>query len=563
MTDRNNTNKYLVYTRKSTNDSNNQKNSIDYQVGQCLKFAENNNLAIAQVDIDNLCSDGIIKERHSAYKTSGIKIKADGKVMYEIERPKFQQVTQLLLSKEFAGVIVLCWDRISRNEQDGIVVKDLIDRGIDIRFVQVTYDKTSSGSLHRDIDGMFATHYSRVISEKVCNTYDKLRKEGRCTYPAPIGYLDHGSDKKLPDPERAKKVKRIFELYATGEWSMSQLSLWANDKGLTTKPARPKRTQEEMLAGEENEKEPVCRPVTKKTIENILNNPFYVGKLKHKGTIIDGCHPPLIDLQLFQKVQKVLQSKNVHIHYQDKPFFALRRIIRCACGRLYSPYTKKGINYLSSKCHDSCGNTQKNITESLVENEIEQLLEKIHFSDEELLEIESKAKLGLDRISEKRNKELKDLESERRRIYADIDYLKKNKFTLLRTNASSPEEYAKEMMDLESQLADVDAKVLAYSEAESEMLRYVLTFSELIKSAKEYYKYALDVEKRDIVTQVFSELVFIDGKLHNVAAKEGFAALFARHEHRKNAIQMNSVLSGSEGGIRTHDQLVNSQLLCH
>ncbi|MFH1767245.1 MAG: recombinase family protein [Patescibacteria group bacterium] len=479
-------NQYLIYTRKSTNDSNNQKNSIDYQVGQCLKFAESNKLPIAQVGIDNLCAKGIIKERHSAYKTSGIQIKADGRVTYEIERPKFQQLTQLLLDKEFSGVIVLCWDRISRNEQDGIVVKNLIERGVDVRFVQVTYDKTSSGALHRDIDGMFATHYSRVISEKVCNTYDKLRKEGRCTYPSPIGYLDQGSDMKIPDPERARTVKRIFEMYATGDWSMSQLSLWANKKGLTTKPARPKRTKEEMLAGEENEKEPVCRPVTKKTIEHILNNPFYIGKLKHKGTIINGCHPPLIDLTTFQKVQKVLKSKNVHIHYEDKPFFALRRIVRCACGRLYSPYTKKGINYYTSKCHEHCENEQKNLTEETLDAEIENLLGQIHFSDEELQEIESKAKLGLDRIADKRNKELEDLHAERKEILSSMDYLKKNKITLFRTNAVPPEAYAKDTQDLEARLTEVDAKVLAYSEAESEMLKYILTFSELVKMDKEY-----------------------------------------------------------------------------
>jgi len=61
-----------------------------------------------------------------------------------------------------------------------------------------------------------------------------------------------------------------------------------------------------------------------------------------------------------------------------------------------------------------------------------------------------------------------------------------------------------------------------------------------------YYKNAIDTEKRETVTQIFSELTIVDRKLSNIKIKEGFAALFARH----------SVTFGSRGGIRTHDQLV-------
>ena len=53
----------------------------------------------------------------------------------------------------------------------------------------------------------------------------------------------------------------------------------------------------------------------------------------------------------------------------------------------------------------------------------------------------------------------------------------------------------------------------------------MVTFSELVKNANLYYKHALDSEKREIATQVFSELVFSDKKLANYNAKEGFEAL--------------------------------------
>jgi len=68
-----------------------------------------------------------------------------------------------------------------------------------------------------------------------------------------------------------------------------------------------------------------------------------------------------------------------------------------------------------------------------------------------------------------------------------------------------------------------------------------MTFSEIVKIATVYYKNALDNEKHVIATQVFSELIVTDRKLASIKAKEGFSALFARHD----------LISGSPGRSRT------------
>jgi len=537
---------YLIYTRKSTDDADNQKNSIDYQIGQCLHYAESHDLKIAsEFNQDGLCENGVIREKHTAFKTSKIKMKGDGIVEYKIERPKFQVMTHLLLNREFKGIICLCWDRISRNEHDGLIIKDLIDHNIDIRFIQANYEKSSSGALHMDIDGMFAAHYSRVISEKVKAAAEKLRSEGRCIYMSPIGYLDNGSDDKPIDPERAPIVKRVFELYSTGEWSLFQLAKWANQQGLTTKPSRRKRTKDEILSGMEvGTIDKVGRPVNNKTIENILNNPFYIGKLKinRKGeNYINGRHQALIDISLFNRVQETLKERNITIHYVDRDFFTYRNIVKCSCGRSYSPYQKKGINYYYSRCKDDCCNQEKNINEKLIDELITNFLEETSFSDEEKIEIETRARTGLDKIASSREKELDDLNQERKRIYADLNYITKNKISLLRANSMSMEEIAKEEKRLNSELENIEKKTNAHHEAANEMLKYVMTFSELVKMANVYYKNALDNEKHVIATQVFSELIIVDRKLASIKAKEGFAALFARH----------SVTSGSPCQIRT------------
>jgi len=522
---------YLVYDRKSTDDPENQKNSLAYQQMRNVEFAKKNSLPIANVTTLGFCKDGIINESHSGFKESeDFEIKPDGSIQYRIDRPKFLRLIGFLKNKEIKGAIFLCWDRASRNGQDDVLIKKLLKLGCDIRFSEATYDKTSSGDLHMDIDGMFASHYSRVISEKVKNAHAKLRAEGRCLYFAPIGYLDQGSDNKPFDLERAPIVKRIFELYATGEWSFAQLGKWSKEQGLTTKPVRRKRTKEEILANIGLETVPkTSRPADHKTIEYILSNPFYIGKVRIENGFMDGkFHQPLIDVALFNKVQAVLRSRKVSVYYVDKDFFTYRGMLRCSCDRLYSPYQQKGINYYRTRCKAGCSNTDKNLKDTDVHKLVQQALSTIYFTDEELKNIEEKAKSDLGSISERRSKELDDLHIQRKKVFADLDYLMDNKLTLLRTNTMKIEDIKIEEGRLTMRLAEIDSRMKIYAETAQEMLRYVITFSELVKNASAYYEFALDSEKREIATQVFSELVFSERKLVKYNAKEGFEALLNR-----------------------------------
>ena len=273
---------YLIYNRRSTDDAENQRNSLVYQRQRNIDYSGREKTPIAKLTIPGFCTDGIIDESHSAFKQEEeLVITADGSIQYRILRPKFLTLIGLLQARKIKGVIFLCWDRASRNEQDDLIIKKLMQMGCDIRFVDTTYEKTSAGKLHMRVDGMFASHYSEVISEKVKNAQKKLRGERRCIYAAPVGYLDKGSDNKPLDPERAPIVKRIFELYATGKWSIRQLGKWARDQGLTKKPCRRKRTEEEISNNVDVASIPkIARPVDHKTIEYMLPNPFYIGKIK-------------------------------------------------------------------------------------------------------------------------------------------------------------------------------------------------------------------------------------------------------------------------------------------
>jgi site-specific DNA recombinase len=545
---------YLIYNRKSTDDAENQKNSLAYQRLRNIEFAQREHLPIASsLSIAGFCENGIIDESHSAFKEGeDFEIGEDGTVKYQVLRPKFIGVASLMHNKAIKGVVILCWDRLSRNKHDDLLIQKLIKEGADIRFTETQYQKGSAGDLHMGIAGMFSAHYSSNISEKVKNAQKKLHDEGRCTYATPIGYLDCGSDNKPLDPIRAPLVKRIFELYATGEWSHMQLSKWAQEQGLTKKPARKKRTKIERLNNVELASIPkIARPVDHKTIEYILSNPFYIGQIKVDNKYQkSNAHQALIDTATFNKVQSVLSSRTKSVHYVDKPFFAYRALLNCSCGRSYSPYPQKGHVYYRSRCKNSCENVDPNLSEADIDKAVQKLLDSIYLNDEELNEIEVKAKIELGKLNQNRDKKLDDLQNRQRNFLADIDYLTTNKITLLRTGSMSIEYVAAELENLETNLATIQTEIKIYTESASDMLKFVISFSQLIKNAGLYFQFALDSEKREIVSSIFTELTFDDKKIVKYKAKEGFDWLLTRNR-----------VSGSAGRDRTYDQLVNSEPL--
>lgn len=525
--------RYLIYTRRSTDDPDNQKNSIEYQIATALKFAEQQHLKIASTDIKLFCKQGIISEHHSGYKSSQqFEILSDGSINQKVQRPKFLMMAELLQKKHFKGVICLCWDRISRNEADDVIIKKLMYMGIDILFVQASYENTSAGWLHMDVDGVFSRHYSRAISEKVKNTAMKLRAEGKCIYTSPLGYLDKGSQSKPFDQKRAPIVKRLFQLYATGEWSYNTLAQWANQQGLTTKPVRRKRTREERLSGVSLDSIPKqSRRVTPKSIENMLSNPFYIGKNVHNKEWIDStAHQPLIDSTLFMKVSRMRKDRTISAHYPEKSFAVYRGLVSCGeCGRTYSPYIQKGIMYYRLKCKANCKNKTRNLNEKTISELVFEILNKIYLSEEERIRISEVANLEIDKITDRRSLELESLQGRYRKALEDYDYLIKERLYLLRTKTFSTEELHREDVRLSDIVEALKIRIGAYGESVKAMFDYVMTFSALIQNKALYFETGLDSEQNHIVCEVFSKLSISDGKL-KYEAKEGYKELLKRFE---------------------------------
>lgn len=530
-------NQYLVYNRKSTDDPDNQRNSLEYQKQQSLEYAKRLGLPVAALTIPGFCERGVVNESHSAFKQDDeFFISPDGLVQYRVLRPKFFKLSELLKDRKIKGAIFLCWDRASRNEQDDLILKKLTKLGCDIRFVEATYEDSSAGEFHRAMDGVFAAHTSRTISEKVRNVQRKLRNERRCLYNAPIGYLDRGSDSKPLDSERAPLVKRLFELYATGNWSISQLAKWGREHGLTKRPARRKRTREEIANNVGKETIPkVARPLDHMTVGRILTNPFYVGKVKIADKQYENstAHQALIDNALFFDVQHLLKKRRVSVYYVDRLFHTYRGFVRCACGRSYSPYVQKGIVYYRSRCMESCVNRDPNLKELEINRTVQGLLQRAYLTEDERKCLERHSKASLPVIEERRDQRMADLRGKERNVLADLDYLTDNKITLLRTGVMTIDAFRQEEERLAVKLRAIGEEVRAYAESVPEMLRCIFEFSDAARMMGAYFENALDSERREIMSVSFGNLTFKERQLTDYVARDGFDALLKRTRARR------------------------------
>lgn len=295
---------YFAYIRVSTQKQGDTGASLQEQRAAIEAFAKRERLAITEW----------FEERTTAAK---------------LGRPVFRRMFALLNKGKAHGVIIHKIDRGARNLSDWADLAKLMDKGIELRFANDNLDmQTRGGRLAADIQAVVAADYIRNLREEVLKgMYGRLR-QGFYPLKAPLGYLDNGSAQlKTICPTVGPQIRRIFELYATGNYSLRSLA-----EELARLGIRGHRG----------------RPVTFNRLGPILSNPFYYGlmKIKRNGQTFVGNHEPLISKTLFDRVQAI-KGGQIKVKTGVRHSYVLQRMIRCGtCTRsLYAEKHKGRVYY--------------------------------------------------------------------------------------------------------------------------------------------------------------------------------------------------------------------------
>ncbi|NCO44874.1 recombinase family protein, partial [Candidatus Wolfebacteria bacterium] len=332
------TKKFFLYARKSTDTEEKQVRSIDDQIAELKELAKKENLEIVKIFI----------EKQTA-KEPG--------------RPVFNEMLSRVEKGEAEGILAWHPDRLARNSVDGGKIIYLVDTGkiSELKFPTFWFENTPQGKFMLQIAFGQSKYYVDNLSENIKRGIRQKLKNGIWPQMAPLGYLNNKNTKSIiVDKNKARLIKKAFELYSTGNYSLRRLGETINDLGLL---GRKQKT-----LGIAN-------------YQYFLKNPFYCGLIRYNGELYEGKHEPIIAKKLFDKVQGVMESKSKPNKKKLK-YFVFRGFIRCGeCGCLITAETQKGHNYYHcTKRKIRC--SQKYVREENLTEQINGYIQKVSLPDD-------------------------------------------------------------------------------------------------------------------------------------------------------------------------------------
>ncbi|MEU2901132.1 recombinase family protein, partial [Streptomyces sp. NPDC007056] len=157
------------------------------------------------------------------------------------KRLRFQEMlSRVRTERDVDYVIVYKLSRMARNRyDDAIVMADLKKRGVSLISATESIDDSPTGQLMHGILATINEYQSRESGADIAYKMEQKAKNGGTLGRAPIGYLnviERGDGREIRtvavDPERGPLIKLAFELYATGDYTLADLSDELYDRGL-------------------------------------------------------------------------------------------------------------------------------------------------------------------------------------------------------------------------------------------------------------------------------------------------------------------------------------------
>ena len=318
-----------AYIRVSTDDQ--MEISPESQLSKIREYAEKNNLILSPQYI---------------FHDDGISGRAADK------RPGFQKMIAAAKDSSHPFDVIVVWkfSRFARNQEESIFYKSILRSKCKVDVVSVSEPLIAGpfGSLIERIIEWMDEFYSIRLSEEVKRSMTVNAKKGNLQSTPSFGYRVENHTLVIV-PEEAEIVREIFRRFIAGD-AMYALAKSINERGIRTHRG----------GAFEN-----------RTVDYILNNPVYIGKLrwtptgkarrdfKNKDSIIaDAAHEAIIDLSTWDAAQsRIAELKTTYRKY-SKPSSGRKHwlcgVARCSsCGNTMvfaQPNSLQCNAYLKGAC---------------------------------------------------------------------------------------------------------------------------------------------------------------------------------------------------------------------
>jgi DNA invertase Pin-like site-specific DNA recombinase len=303
-----------IYTRKSSEEGLDQNfNSLHAQREACAAYIQS--------------------QRHEGWRLLPTHYDDGGYSGGTLERPALQQLLADVRSGAVDLIVVYKIDRLTRSLNDFAKIVELLDTQ-SASFVSVTQSfntTTSMGRLTLNVLLSFAQFEREVTGERIRDKIGASKKKGMWMGGfEPLGYSAAGRQ-LVVHSEEAALVRRIFDLYRTHK-NVSVVARTLSADGVVSKQ-RPD-TRGRGRGGV---------TYSSGALFNILRNPIYCGKIRHKDAVYPGQHDAIISEADWDEAQAIRQSRSAKRVERKQNRNPLLGLLVDDEGRRYRPtHTTKG-----------------------------------------------------------------------------------------------------------------------------------------------------------------------------------------------------------------------------
>jgi len=485
----------VLYARVSSKEQEKEGFSIPAQIRLLKEYALKNQIQIVQE----------FSEAETA-KTSG--------------RNKFEEMLKYLKKNKSVKIILVeKTDRLYRNFKDYVTLEDL---DLEVHLVKegevLSKNSKSSEKLMHGLKVLIAKNYIDNLKEETSKGMQEKAEQGIYPSVAPCGYLnitrDDGKKVIAVDFAKAPFIKRMFELYATGGYSINSL--------------RDKIIEEGFAYGKSG------NPIHRSKVEHILKNIFYTGSFEWKGKIYDNAqHDAIISKKLYYKVQEKLRDPRKS--KSRKGEFAFTNMIKCGICRCYLTAEIKKEKYIYYHCTGNKGKCgQKWITEEAISNTFQDLLLDIQLKQKEVNVIKEGLIVLHKQKMEYQNITTEQIQRNLKKIQDRIDncYIDKLEGTI-------SQDFWKTQTDKwQREKDELMIKLEALQKADKEYFQFSSLILELCKNAYDLYFRQSAEEKRKLLNLLCSNFSYKDGKLDIVLNSPFHEILLANQDKSAEIIQL-------------------------
>lgn len=467
--------KAVLYARVSSREQEEAGYSLPAQEKFLRDYAQKNNFNVAKV--------------------FAVSESAGGKVRRKI----FAEMMDYIKKNKISIVIVETTDRLIRNFADVPIIDTWV---LENETYQIHLAKEGC-ILHKNskshewfmwrVKVATAEYYVKLLSENVKKGQKEKIAQGWLPTKPPLGYKtigEKGHKIHIIDEEKAPLVRKMFELYASGNYSLNALV---------------KVMYQEGLRNENN------RKVIKSRMHELFSDPFYYGKIRWNGEIYNGQHKSLITKELFDTVQTKLTRRVASLQYKKHlPVFKAK--IRCEeCGGTITWEIQRGHWYGHCNHYKNC--SQKIwVKQEKVEEQLFPYFDKVAPKNERILQWLGKA------LKESHAGEIEYYEAQRKELTAQFEKIQRRLEAIYEDKIDSKisvDFYERKFKEYSEEKESILEKLNKFNQVNTQYYEAGYAIHELALKAREIYQSqkATVEEKRLLLSYVFSNITLNEGKI--------------------------------------------------